>query len=175
MDESYLLEILVDGRPAEIGEVGEVVITDLNNFSFPLIRFRLGDLARAVEQTPCPCGRSLKLIGEIQGRSQAIVHCADGTWLPGSFFAHFFKDYEHLIKHFQIIQDKKAEVILTYVPGNQYTLQDFEKMTDHLVKYIGTDTKLIVIRVETIPMIATGKRSPVISRIDLDFQQISSK
>jgi phenylacetate-CoA ligase len=56
-DESYILEILVDGRPAKVGEVGEVVITDLNNFSMPLIRYRIGDMAIAVEQGICSCGR----------------------------------------------------------------------------------------------------------------------
>jgi phenylacetate-CoA ligase len=175
MDESYLLEILVDGRPAKIGEIGEVVITDLNNYSFPLVRFRLGDLAREVEQKPCPCGRSLKLIGEIQGRSQAIVHCVDGTWLPGTFFAHFFKDYEHLIKHFQIVQERKDEILLKYVPGNQFTFQGFKKMIVHLEKYLGAKSNLSVLEVDSIPMLATGKRSPVISRVDLDFQKISTK
>ena len=173
MDESYLLEILVDNRPAEIGEIGEIVITDLNNYSFPLVRFRIGDLAREVEQKPCSCGRSLRLIGEIQGRSQAIVLCADGTWLPGTFFAHFFKDYEYLIKHFQIIQDKKDEIVLNYVPGNQFTFQGFEKMIAQLKKYLGANSNLSLLEVETIPMLATGKRSPVVSRIDLDFQAIS--
>ena len=107
MDESYLVELLVDGRPAQPGETGEVVITDLNNFSVPLIRYRIGDLAVAVEQSgPCACGRSLSRIGRIEGRTQAIVHCADGTWLPGTFFAHFFKDYEHAIRFFQIHQSQ---------------------------------------------------------------------
>lgn len=175
MDESYLVEILVDGKPAKIGEIGEVVITDLNNYSFPLIRFRIGDLARKVEQKPCPCGRSLNLIGEIQGRSQAIVLCADGTWLPGAFFAHFFKDYEHLIKHFQIVQDSTDEIVLKYVPGNQFTSIEFEKMIIHLRKYLGPDSILGTIQVESIPMLATGKRSPVISRINLDFQKIKSR
>ena len=50
MDESYIVELLVDGRLLGPGETGEVVITDLNNFSVPLIRYRIGDLAVAVEQ-----------------------------------------------------------------------------------------------------------------------------
>ena len=91
MDESYVVEPLRDGRLAEPGEVGEVVATDLNNFSVPLIRYRIGDLATAVDESvPCPCGRGLSRIGEIQGRTQAIVHCADGT-AAGRLFSHFFR------------------------------------------------------------------------------------
>ena len=83
MDESYIVELLVDGRPAEPGEVGEVVITDLNNFSVPLIRYRIGDLATAVDGTPCPCGRDLSRIGRIEGRTQAIVYCGTAPGYPG--------------------------------------------------------------------------------------------
>ena len=116
MDESYLVELLVDGRPAKPGEIGEVVITDLNNFSVPLIRYRIGDLAVAVdESTPCPCGRHLSRVGRIEGRTQAIVHCADGTWLPGTFFAHFFKDYEYAVRFFQIHQSEVGSMTLRLV------------------------------------------------------------
>jgi phenylacetate-CoA ligase len=172
MDESYVVEILVDGRPAKEGEVGEVVITDLNNFSFPLIRFRIGDLAMAVSQEICRCGRALKLIGEIQGRSQSIVLCADGKWMPGSLFLHFFKDYEHLVKHFQIVQQLAGEVILNFVPGNQFTLEDFNLMLSNLNGFLGRETKIQVVKVDSIPLLATGKRTPIISHLDLDFQQI---
>ena len=67
MAESYIVEILKDGRPALPGEIGEVVITDLNNFSVPLIR--IGDLAVAVDNSePCHVGRGLPRIGHIEGR-----------------------------------------------------------------------------------------------------------
>ena len=109
VDETYIVELLVDDRPAEPGEIGEVVITDLSNFSVPLIRYRIGDLAVAVDETePCPCGRHLSRIGRIEGRTQAIVHCANGSWLPGALFLHFFKDYEHAVRFFQIRQDRAA-------------------------------------------------------------------
>ena len=112
MDESYIVELLVDDRPAKPGEIGEVVITDLNNFSVPLIRYRIGDLAMAVDETQsCPCGRYLSRIGRIEGRTHAIVYCANGTWLPGSFFLHFFKDYEHAIRFFQIQQEEKGSLV----------------------------------------------------------------
>src|SRR5258708_1132705 len=83
VDESYLVELIVDGRPAEPAEIGEASITDLTNSSVPLIRYRIGDLAVAVDESrPCPCGRHLSRIGRIEGRTQAIVHCAHGSRLP---------------------------------------------------------------------------------------------
>ena len=172
-DESYIVEIIKDGKPALPGEIGEVIITDLNNFSVPLIRYRVGDLATAVEQKKCLCGRSMSQIGEIQGRTQALVHCADGTWLPGTFFAHFFKDYDNLIQSFQIYQKVKGEFDLNYVVGNFFNEKDFQIMIEELKKYTCSSTIINTIKVNEIKLIATGKRSPVVSELSFDFQKIN--
>src|SRR5690606_34765743 len=85
--EGYIVELLGDGRPARPGETGEVVITDLNNLCMPFIRYRIGDLATAVDNdVPSTCGRGLPRIGEIQGRVQSIIQGTDGRFVPGSFF-----------------------------------------------------------------------------------------
>lgn len=75
--ETCLVEILSGGRPADPGELGSVVVTDLRGRTAPMIRFDTGDLARAVEG-PCPCGRTLPLIGRIAGRAADAVTAADG-------------------------------------------------------------------------------------------------
>jgi phenylacetate-CoA ligase len=176
MAESYIVELLVEGRKALPGEVGEIVITDLNNFSVPLIRYRIGDLAVAVDETkPCPCGNNFPRIGAIQGRTQAIVHCANGTWMPGTFFAHFFKDYEPVVRFFQIHQKQKGSFDLKVVKGSSWNESLFEALLNELSKHIGVGTQVNVVYVEEIPLVRTGKRSPVVSEIPLDFQSVNQQ
>jgi phenylacetate-CoA ligase len=175
VDESYIVELLVDDRPAKPGEIGEVVITDLNNFSVPLIRYRIGDLAVAVDESqPCPCGRHLSRIGRIEGRTQAIVYCANGTWLPGTFFMHLFKDYEHAIRFFQIQQDRAGEFVLKIVKNRRFTESEFEQIMKELRRFVGEETHIDVEFCQSIPLLATGKRSPVVSTVHRDFQSIST-
>jgi phenylacetate-CoA ligase len=171
-DESYLVEILVDGREAAPGEVGEVVITDLNNFSMPLIRYRIGDLATAVDQESCACGRSHKQIGNITGRTQALIACRNGVWLPGTFFAHFFKDYDFAVKHYQVVQHNIDGFEVRIVPNSQFTNAIEKKIVNELHGYAGSDTVIKVVSVNEIPLLKTGKRTPVISKIKYDFQDI---
>ena len=45
--EGYIVEVLKNGKPASPGQVGEVVITDLNNYCMPLIPNKIGDLTVA--------------------------------------------------------------------------------------------------------------------------------
>lgn len=173
MDESYIVEILRDGRPALPGEVGEVVVTDLNNFSFPLIRYRIGDLAVAVDaETACSCGRGLSRIGPIQGRTQALVHCANGRWLPGGFFAHFFKDFSRFVRHYQIVQTSKGSFTIMIVQGDFWNASSADAIILGLRPYVGS-TEMQVRIVDEIPLLRTGKRTAVVSSVGIDFQQLN--
>lgn len=173
IEECYVIELLVDGREAEPGEIGEIVITDLYNRATPLIRYRIGDLAVAVDNSiPCPCGRRTKRIGQIQGRTQAIVFCANGRWLPGTFFAHFFKEFDEVIRSFQVVQQARGSFDLMIIPGPQFSSNKMNEILGHLSEFVG-ETDVNVRLVSEIPLLATGKRSPVISNIPVDFQEIS--
>jgi phenylacetate-CoA ligase len=173
-DESYIVEILVDGRPAQNGEIGEIVITDLNNFSMPLIRYRIGDLAQAVQQSNCACGRPHTQIGEITGRTQALIGCTNGVWLPGTFFAHFFKDFDFAVKHFQVVQENSMGFEIKIVPNAQFSNSIKNLIQLELRKFAGNETEIVISIVDEIPLLSTGKRTPVISKISQDFQTLGN-
>ena len=73
-EDHFVVEIVgpEDGEPRPQGETGEVVLTTLTARAFPLIRFRTGDLARAMEGS-CPCGRSLARMSGITGRTGEVL------------------------------------------------------------------------------------------------------
>jgi phenylacetate-CoA ligase len=140
----------------------------------PLIRYRIGDLAVAVDQSePCACGRGFSRIGRIEGRTQAIVHCADGTWLPGALFLHFFKEHEYAIRLFQVHQETPGAFTLKIVKNRQYTDAAMRQILADLRTYTGEGTTIDVELVDEIPLVRTGKRSPVVSTVGQDFQQLA--
>ncbi len=170
--ENYIVEILKDGRPAQPGETGEIVITDLNNYCMPMIRYRIGDLAVAVNPTQkCSCGRGLPLIGKIEGRVQAIIVNAEGVYLPGTFFAHLFKDYDQLVRQYQIIQDEEGLITLKIVKAEDYDEDEFQMMIQNLRVHLGHKTSLSIEFVTHIPMVHTGKQQGSISRLKIDLQE----
>jgi phenylacetate-CoA ligase len=174
--EGYILEVLKDGRPAKPGEVGEVVITDLNNYCLPFIRYRIGDLAEAVDPNdPCPCGRGLPRIGRVEGRVQSIILGADGQYVPGSFFLHVFKDYDHAIRHFQIVQSEPGAITFKVVKGGRYSDETLDEIVRLLHKFLGAEMKIVVEFVDNIEMVRTGKRLATVSKLGIDFQSIQRK
>lgn len=65
--EHVIVEVIDEkGLPCKAGEIGRVVVTTLNNFAKPLIRYVIGDLAEV--GPACACGRGLPVINKISGR-----------------------------------------------------------------------------------------------------------
>ena len=70
IDENVILEIVKPGtgKTLKDGEVGEVVVTVLNNYELPIIRFATGDLS-AILEGKCSTGRTNKRIKGWMGRA----------------------------------------------------------------------------------------------------------
>jgi phenylacetate-CoA ligase len=82
VDEGTLVEIVRPGTgdPVPEGEVGEVVVTQLDNADYPLLRFGTGDLSAVLPGTS-PCGRTNLRIKGWLGR-------ADQTTKVKGMFVH---------------------------------------------------------------------------------------
>jgi len=173
--ESYIVEILKDGQPAKHGEMGEVVITDLDNYCMPFIRYRIGDLAEAMDNNiPCSCGRGLPRIGKIGGRVQSIIFGANNNYIPSSLFGHFLKDYDYIINQYQVVQEELGRIILKIVKATSFDENSFKELLVKLRHFLGEDMIIDVKFVDNIPMVRTGKQMGTVSKIDIDFQKIES-
>jgi len=104
------IEILdQQGRVVE-NQQGRVVVTTLHNYSMPLIRYDIGDVAIA-GGFGCDCGRNTMLLKKVVGRTLGYFKKADGSLAHSHFLvqALFFRDW---IKRFQIIQDDIDHVLI---------------------------------------------------------------
>ena len=148
------------------------MITDLNNFCMPFIRYRIGDLAEAMDNSvACECGRGLPRIGNIEGRVQSIIQGTDGRYLPGTFFAHYLKDFAFAFKLFQVVQEQPGSMIFKVVKGSRYSDDVLQEVLKTFREFLGQDMRVDVQYVDNIEMVRTGKRLASVSRIPIDFQK----
>jgi phenylacetate-CoA ligase len=61
-----------DGTYAKAGEEGEIVLTNLNSYTMPFIRYRIGDIGIPSDEK-CPCERNLPLMKMLTGRVMTIL------------------------------------------------------------------------------------------------------
>lgn len=127
-------------RPATPGHSGEVVVTDLCNRVFPLVRYRLGDRS-AVRVEPCPCGMSLPLIDPVRGRIVDVLRTPGGRVVAGGL-GGVFNRWPRAVRQFQIRQASDFHVRLVCVPGDSLdearrsmavVAEDLRKMLDYAV------------------------------------------
>jgi phenylacetate-CoA ligase len=122
----------------------------------------------------CACGRGLPRIGKIEGRVQSIILTTDGTYIPSSFFLHLLKDYDHIIRQFQVIQEEEGRVTLKIVKGLSFAESVFnDTVLNALREYLGDDMIIDVEFVDKIQMVRTGKHQTSISKLNFDYQDIN--
>ncbi len=74
-EDDYVVEVIdpTTGRAARPGERGELVVTNLERWGMPALRYRTRDLVEIVDQ-PCDCGRTFRrLRGGIIGRADDMI------------------------------------------------------------------------------------------------------
>ncbi|ODS41480.1 MAG: hypothetical protein A7315_05995, partial [Candidatus Altiarchaeales archaeon WOR_SM1_79] len=106
------VEVLDDNyKKVGFGKEGKLFITNLRNYSMPLIRYDIGDIAISAEYPKCKCGRNFFSLKKILGRTLGYFKKRDGSLIHSHFIVQqlFFKDW---IKRFQIIQDNFDNIII---------------------------------------------------------------
>lgn len=100
--EAVYLEVLNDeGRPCRRGETGRVVVTPLQNYATPLLRYEIGDLAEV--GGPCGCGRRLPTLARIHGRVRNMWALPDGRRLWPQFSSYDWRHIE-VMRQLQVVQ-----------------------------------------------------------------------
>lgn len=106
------------GEPVAPGEEGDLVLTDLTNRVFPLVRYRLGDRGVLLSE-PCPCGVTLPLMKPPQGRVSDLLRTPDGTAAAHRLNGMFASEPD-AVHRFQIHQSADYTVHLRVVLNAAY-------------------------------------------------------
>jgi phenylacetate-CoA ligase len=153
-----------DGDPVSDGEIGELVLTGLNNKAMPLIRYRIGDMARGPPTyVDCECGWHTPVVEEIIGRQDEVVITADGRRIPMLSY-NVFK-YTDGIEESQIVQESVDEFVFRIVPGEGYTDEQADIAVRKLKDRVGEDISVEVEFLDEIPKTSSGKFRAVVSKV----------
>ena len=93
----------------------EIIVTNLQMKSFPVIRFKLGDYIKlSKKEMKCKCGREHLMIEEVTGRVGNNVYGKKQIY-PSLFFYYIFKNLMNthgIILNYQVIQKEKGNLKL---------------------------------------------------------------
>ncbi len=108
-------------EPVKPGEIGKIVVTNLQRTLMPTIRYEVGDLGRWVNKA-CACGRKTRIL-ELLGRSDDIVIIGGGNITPEVISTAIYP-FDALSSHFQmkvhLVQGKDALDIIVEAKNDQF-------------------------------------------------------
>ncbi len=163
--ENNLLELLgADGRPVAPGSPGRVVVTNLNNFAMPLIRYENGDMASPGDG-PCTCGRGLPVMQGVVGRTTDIITAPSGKLLHGEFFTHLFYKIQG-VQQFRVIQETLEELHIQLAPGPGFDQQKVFSFLEDVIHTHGDPAfQVKFFLFDALPPAASGKYRFTISKV----------
>jgi len=111
---NVIVELVEDGKPVPHGSPGQVVVTDLNRFATPIIRYSgLGDIA-VMKEGEGSCRFKSSLLELIEGRMVDSVILQDGKIIHPYTLTLLMQDIPSVAK-FQIVQEKMNEIRILIV------------------------------------------------------------
>jgi phenylacetate-CoA ligase len=147
-----------DGQPADPGETGRVVVTDLANYVMPLINYDLGDIAAA--GGPCPCGRGFPTLAALEGRGGEVIRTPART-IPTTALGHFIAGVcqaTPFVWEYQAIQTAPDRVTLLVVPTSRFSSDVAQWLRSRFQTFLGPGVAATLEVVDRIDREPSGKR-----------------
>lgn len=164
MDPNYVIEYLKDGGEVGPGEDGEIVITHLDAWGMPFIRYSTGDVAQPGQGT-CKCGRTFSTMQKIQGRTTDFVVTPDGRWQHGLSLIYVVRDIPG-VTEFKIIQEAVDEIrVLLRIEGTLFPKEGKSQIIEGFRKRMGQGVNVDIEIVDEIEKDASGKYRYVVSKV----------
>jgi phenylacetate-CoA ligase len=147
----------------EVNQNNELIITDLDNFAMPYIRYWNADEVELSNQN-CSCGRQSMLINKVLGRTCDYIVGVNGEKLHWAYFWHLMFDTEIALKRniikFQVLQTNPNQILYRTV-GDMLTEKDQNTIKELMIKKLGT-IEIVFVNEKDIENAPSGKYRPVV-------------
>lgn len=140
--------------PAAEGEPGRLVVTDLYNYAFPIIRYDNGDTV-VLQTIHLPKGSYLQYFNQIYGRRSDLIYGTDGTLRSPYLITNNMWRIEN-VTQWKFVQTGKT----TYkfiLNGDQSKINE-EHIRSLFLESLGKDAAISFEYVDEIPVMNSGKR-----------------
>ncbi len=161
---SYRFEFLKleKDEPAAPGELARIVITDLYNHAFPIIRYDTGDTA--IFSYPTEKSDGYPVITHLYGRRLDIVYSLSGNPIHPMVFGRTLKHYDK-IAQWQFVQNSAESYELRLIMKDESEFDKYiEPILNDLTEVLECDrVNIKCVLVDDIPVLKSGKRKPVVN------------
>jgi phenylacetate-CoA ligase len=130
-----------DGNPVQTGEHGQIVISNLINRGSVLLNYPIGDMG-AISGQACSCGRTFKLLSELEGRVEDLLPLSDGRVVHPRSVWEIFKHDPNVLQY-QLTQHEANRFELKLVTLDEaFYGRALEAAMPNLRNLLGADAQI---------------------------------
>lgn len=161
--EQVIVELLHEDGDADEGEQGEIVVTNMSALGMPLVRYRTGDIG-TVYHGACSCGRSLPMLGKVEGRSTDFLMRADGSLAHALSVIYVLRELKK-VRQFRVTQESVDHLSIDVALYESLTEEECSGIRLQMRKIIGDRVQVEIRHKEEIEPLPSGKHRYVISKV----------
>jgi phenylacetate-CoA ligase len=160
-DDTQITEVVDEtGRRVPDGESGQVVVTQLLCSAQPLIRYRIGDFS-AIKELRCDCGRGLRLMEPVQGRTLHIIRAPDGRVINTITVSSILASAAE-VRRYQVRQMSPSDLTILIVPSASWAEGSEDAVRNRFVERLGNAFNYTIVRVADLPLAPSGKFQTIV-------------
>lgn len=158
--------VWVEVDPAQTDEdgVGDLLITNLDGYAMPFVRYRVGDRGRLSDEA-CPCGSPLPVLERLEGRRNDFLIGGGGRRVHGSAANYVLRECPEVIQY-RLVQRRDCSIDIQIVATDEWGQTSEQAIASGVRRILGLDTEVRLERVAAIPPAPSGKYRWVESEVD---------
>jgi phenylacetate-CoA ligase len=154
---SYIVEIfnIEKDIPAKLGETGRIVVTDLFNYSMPLIRYDTGDIGIMKFD-----GKEL-VLDKVEGRKMDLIYDTKGELISSYSIYPIMNQYYNQLIQYQFIQIGQKKYLIKLNVHDKF--HNGTDLINAFKSILGKEAQITLEYVNDIPILSSGKRKKVMN------------
>jgi phenylacetate-CoA ligase len=158
-DETLVLEVADPGADGS----GALLVTMLQNYTMPLIRYSVGDLV-VPSSEPCACGRGLGVLGKVLGRTTDVLVSSAGEHVHPFQLMHVLQRFDKIARY-RVVQRSAAAVELMAQVDSPLDEAEVARVRGAFRDALGEGVDVAIHYVDSMPPGPGGKHSFLVSLV----------
>ena len=153
--EHVILEVIDDAGQPVYNSPGSILLTDLDNYAMPLIRYQIGDIG-ILSDKKCLCGRPHTVLKEIIGREADALRLANGRELIVGVWDTTLSKFKQIRQGcVRIIDLGRLQIDL--ILSEEMPQKDEKRLRELVENIVGEGIHVEFRKVDSIPDLRSGK------------------
>lgn len=155
--------VCAEGILVETTPDGEILVTNFDSWALPIIRYRTGDVGK-LEPRPCPCGRGLPLLRNVEGRRTDFLVTPSGRVLHALAAIYVLREIPE-VNQFQVVQERLDRLVVRVRPeGSRLPPEACERIIKSLGRLFEGKADILVEEADRLTS-PSGKHRYVVSHV----------